>query len=433
MAATGGQQAASPRAESAARSVKDAPYHAKGDGVADDTAAIQQAIDDAGAGSVGAAGVIVGGVVSIPPGVYNVSSLVIRGPGPVTIQGAGPGSTVLRALNRSGDVVTVRNPYTHIREVAFRSAGRRTGGAYVNFTKRANLSSLRQFEMWGAYLGVRMASTAGLYVEYGAIREIVPGRARSETTAGILVTSDDTSYTSNDHYIRCVTMDNPDDPETWPSAGIWINSTGAINLTDCDIIHCNDDLYIADSRPVVGQGGGGVYSVYAVNCYFDSARVGIYIRSGQAVQRCHFVGCWTCSHLERGVDIDVRRGARDAHHITNIAFVGHQSCFNGSDGLLINGVGLKVADGDFIGNSRARDGLSGVVLGPHARGCIVTGNTIGSAGAGGGAATRGYGVFVTAGASGYIIANNDLTGNSHGGLVQPNPPPPGTISAPNLH
>lgn len=75
-------------------------FGAKGDGVSDDTEAIQQAIDSASAKG--------GSVVFIPAGVYAVSGLILKDY--VTIQGAGKTSTRLRLINNSNNHV-IRTPY----------------------------------------------------------------------------------------------------------------------------------------------------------------------------------------------------------------------------------------------------------------------------------------------------------------------------------
>ena len=95
-------------------------YGAVGDGVADDTAALQAAIN---------AGVAICGTVVIPPGVYKFSTLTIADP--VTIRGSGStrsvtppfgsalftddsnfGGTVLRSTATSGKAIVVdQNPY----------------------------------------------------------------------------------------------------------------------------------------------------------------------------------------------------------------------------------------------------------------------------------------------------------------------------------
>jgi hypothetical protein len=81
------------------QNVKD--FGAVGDDSADDTAAIQAAVDALGPGPFAGGG----GIVYIPPGIYKVSSsinIIATGAAPhsnVTIQGDGVGSSLLRATN----------------------------------------------------------------------------------------------------------------------------------------------------------------------------------------------------------------------------------------------------------------------------------------------------------------------------------------------
>lgn len=349
--------------------VKD--YGAVGNGTTDDTAAIRNALNAAGAAG--------GGIVLFPPGNYLLSS-TIQIDTPVILLGSGEQSTILTTNQSTGDVISVNIPGVHIRHLRFTAASSvtRTSGAYVNFTATANQSSLEHFEMYKAFVGVNMASGATLYVEKGSTRDssAAPGSAGIEVSGG------------NDHYIRNITMDNPDNRQS--TYGILISNTGSINIMDCDIIHCTNDLHITHG-----------FSIYVVNCFFDTAVNGIWIESpsdSSPIVRCHFIGCWTSSHSGGGVTI-VNSGLVDT-----IEFIGHHAYHNDANGFNISGGNnVKVTS-----NSCFQNGQSGIVIGPGAKHCIITGNRVGPTS---GAGPNGWGIFIIGGADYLIITNNDTTGN----------------------
>lgn len=68
------------------KNVKDAPFNATGDGVADDTAAFQAALNDIPAS---------GGVLFVPPGTYRLTAPLSLSTRPVTIEGCSFGISVL--------------------------------------------------------------------------------------------------------------------------------------------------------------------------------------------------------------------------------------------------------------------------------------------------------------------------------------------------
>jgi hypothetical protein len=86
----------------AAINVKEAPYLAKGNGRADDTAALQKAIDDCPAGKA----------VFLPRGMYRTSAeLVIKGKG-IVLRGAGPKQTRLECVSTGGSILGIRGSGT---------------------------------------------------------------------------------------------------------------------------------------------------------------------------------------------------------------------------------------------------------------------------------------------------------------------------------
>ncbi|HEV2891423.1 MAG TPA: glycosyl hydrolase family 28-related protein [Frankiaceae bacterium] len=99
--------------------VKDAPYLAVGDGVADDTASINNALTAAGGAG--------GGIVYLPPGQYKISN-TLNVPGAVWLHGVGwvpneaaiPAGSVLFGTNPAAPMVRMNGRGAHISDIAFR-------------------------------------------------------------------------------------------------------------------------------------------------------------------------------------------------------------------------------------------------------------------------------------------------------------------------
>ncbi|HZZ86335.1 MAG TPA: glycosyl hydrolase family 28-related protein [Anaeromyxobacteraceae bacterium] len=88
--------------------VKEPPFNAKGDGVADDTAAFRAAI----------AALPNGGVLKIPAGMFLIDPATFRDtPSGLIVEGAGPWTTILKSRS-GGHVVEVTGRYVHRIEIA---------------------------------------------------------------------------------------------------------------------------------------------------------------------------------------------------------------------------------------------------------------------------------------------------------------------------
>ena len=135
-------------------------YGAVGDGVTDDTAAIQAAIDAAEAVSAHLLG---GALVYFPAGKYIVSSELFVQQDAVSLAGAGMASTHIQ-FTGSGNCLTIAKPdpddtadgYTkrnHITDIFFLSSIEQTSGAMLNLTKVAD-SYITRCKFHGGYRGV---------------------------------------------------------------------------------------------------------------------------------------------------------------------------------------------------------------------------------------------------------------------------------------
>jgi polygalacturonase len=94
-------------------------FGATGNGVNDDTTAINAAIAVANA---------TGGNIYFPPGTYKVGSLNRVTRNGVTFQGAGQGSTIIASAQATGDTITLDAQFCYIKDVTFQPSVFRTNG-----------------------------------------------------------------------------------------------------------------------------------------------------------------------------------------------------------------------------------------------------------------------------------------------------------------
>jgi len=355
-------------------------FDAKFDGSTDDVAAFQAAHDALPAA---------GGEILLPEGTTRVSS-AINITKPMTITGQGQGSTIILTTSATAKIFNVTGEEVLIRNLQFGSAIARTGGAYVHFDSTANRGTIKDFLMLSYFIGVQITAEATIRIKDGSIRTGVTNAGGS----GIFIDG------GNDHYIDNITMDAAAGSQ--PAAGIRVTNSGSTNITNCGIIHHTHDLLI---NP---QDGQTVASLYAINTFFDTAERGIFIDPGGTgvVTRCHFIGCWTSSHSDQGVLIN----SGGTGERSGIEFIGHHSVLNTGIGFhLLKGTDIRIVGGAFNQNEQgiavAADVDEFSIVGAQAgAGFGVNGNS-------------NWGIIVAAGTSdNYTITNNDVRGNTSGGI-----------------
>jgi len=332
-------------------------YGVIGDGISDDTAALQQLINTHK------------GDLCFPPGTYKISQLVTHGD--IHLVGAGALCATIKTISPAGDVITVEGVDNQIRDLGFDSFVPRTGGSYVNFGPISSFGFLDRFHMRGPFIGVSVSGPVSHYIDRGAIY--------GTKYCGIKVCG------GQDHYISHITMNN--EPDRQSSFGFVITQTGNTNINDCDIIHCGTDLFI-----------DGGFSIYVRDSFFDTAFCGIAIGASSPVERCHFHGCWTSSHTGHGVLID----PNGIGQVRTIEFIGHHSLFNQADGIhLGRGQDIKLVGGSFDDNV-----MSGVAVG--ATNTIVSSNSI---------SRNGYGLYFLPAATGTVMSGNCIRDNVYADVV----------------
>lgn len=143
--------------------VKDAPYLAAGDGVTDDTAAINNALSAAGAAG--------GGIVYLPPGQYRITNVLnvpggvwFHGVGFVPNEGAIPTGSVLFGANSGASMVRMNGRGAHISDIAFRQTQNLSAPtAYPPaISVASNDATVERVFLYNVYDGIFMIPGAGL-------------------------------------------------------------------------------------------------------------------------------------------------------------------------------------------------------------------------------------------------------------------------------
>jgi hypothetical protein len=363
--------------------VKD--FGAVGDGVTNDTAAVQAAV----AASPNRK-------IYFPKGNYPISSTVTLA-GSQTIVGDGMADcTTFIALGSGFDVFNISSSYAAIVDCAFSSATPRTSGAYITLSGANRGNRIANVRMNNGHKGIWISGAS--VITFIENVEII--NTTATTGIGIHIQG------GNDTMISKVVMDNP--LLSQPAYGVLIQSSEAVWMTDCDMIHCGIGLGI--SPQTVGE---------AVTwCFFnqvacDTSTYGIVVSpaAGRTVRGLSFVNCWGATNTFHGVNIG-GSGTTDGVSFIGCRFVNNQQ----SGAVISSATPINV---DFIncyaaGNSGVTPNLySGFDIAPGASKFRIMGCLSGPALGLGDSQNRG--ILINAGAStNYVIKDNNLLGNTIG-------------------
>ena len=370
-------------------------YGAVGDGVTDDTAAIQTAIN--------AAGAVGGGIVYFPLGTYLISSALVINVSNIQVEGSGS-SAAIKTNSTTADVFTVGDGITRrdnisVKDISIDSSVTKTAGAGIHF----NLAG------WSRVNNLRISKMFnGIHVEGNSVALWIGDTDIRSTTAatgvGILIEG------GNDHYLNTILIDNPSGSK--PLAGIRITQSQATWIQNCSVLNCVIGLSI-------DPGAGQIITwLFIINSAFDNCGDdGIRLNAGTAtssIRGCTFTACWSSTNGGRGfLTTGVAGGVIDGVFVS-----AHRSYNNATDGYLFTfGENIQLDHCQAAGNSTATPGsVHGITIAANISEFAIRGCRSGeSAGFG---TTQAFGVVINAGTGdNYQVIGNDLRGNSTGGLA----------------
>lgn len=366
-------------------SVKD--YGATGDGVTNDTVAVQKAIDE-----VSASG---GGELLFTKGIYQVTGLNVSSG--VVLVGEGGWASILRSTDTTASIA-VMSDSSAIRGLKLLSSVTRTGGFYIDI--QGNGVTIENCEFGGYFIGVNVGSLGGTIRVADSVKNCL---FRDPST---LVGSGAVQFMnfSNAVLSGCVITGNVG---VQPSFGVRFQNGDTAFVERCNITIHGKALLV--DTPA----GYNCYALNLINSLFDSAGT---IGSGATVSCAEIIpagrvwntlisGCWFgLAAAQSGLYLSTSgAGAVDGLTATGCEFTDNGDC-----GLIAVGTGVKnwvVVGGHSGGNAnagiRAASGTSDFIIVGHKAGNVS------------GRGPNNYGVFVDlAASSNFIIADNVLLGNT---------------------
>jgi len=372
-------------------SVKD--FGAVGDGVTDDTAAINNAL---------AAVSTTAQSVYFPAGTYLYDGGGLLDTG-VVIYGDGRDATIIKsalATPTSNYLFKASGVGSGIRAMKFDANVTQIGGSYVWLSGPE--SFINDFHMNGDYNGILMTGSVSR-IRHGRFQDGASGATRIRAEGG-----------DNSQLIDDVLM-GAQSPQV-SFAGIRVRNSAALIISNTSVIQQGHNLLIDPNTATQSSNtaDGSVFSMYVNNCFFDNASgnaIRINPTGTAAVVRCRFANCWAGSSASDGIYI-VNGGSG---YLQGLYFDSCHAVLNGTGG---SGSGLTI--GGNVSDVSINGGLfanntDGIWFGSGCTNSKVCNATVGQGG--GLSGNSANGITLDTGTTNITVVGNQVIGNTSSGVV----------------
>ena len=362
--------------------VKD--FGAVGDGVADDTAAINAAITNGQ-----------GKCIYFPKGKYSYSgngTLILTAG--TTILGDGKNTSIIKVITANPSYVfSVNGRGSGIQNLGFEAGITQTGGSWV---KLLGINSyITDFWMDGDFNGIYFEANAG-YIKNGKFDNAASGATRIHATGG-----------DNSQVIDNVLMGAQPSSPNIAAYGIYVSNNVALTISNTSVIQMGVGLAL-----ISDDTSKNVLNFIASNCYFDNCNSAIKINASGtgSVNRATFNNVWAGNSqgsLQNGIEII----NTSVNEIGGFIFNNCQCVLNHNGaGISVNGAVSSVISDVLINGGFYSDNKNGIYLGKYLYGVKVIGASIGKGGLFIGNSETG--LFVDTNVSNLIVSNNIITFNT---------------------
>ena len=366
--------------------VKD--FGAVGDGVADDTAAIQAAIN--------AAGIAGGGEVYFDRGTYKVTSTLAVAYNNVSFIGANPRGSLLYSTANSSKILSVTGTWFTLRDMSFDYATTPVAGAVAIYLESQN-TTLDNFVVFKSYVGIQLGN--GTLGSCGATR-VSNFQLLTHVDAGIY------GYGSLDCFFSNGVINAANGTNAANGNIRLLNANEAFVMNNVDIllgvysIVTDAASYTAANRTA--------YSKFT-NVYFDSSSQGTYLNN---LVLTSFIGCWFSNGRTGAGYFGCALNQSD-----EVSFLGCEfaNCGGGGLNIAASAKRTKVIGCNVESNSyTAGAGVAhGIVIANSCSDFIITNNHCHNGLFPG---TQGFGIVLDSNVSNFIVKDNNLLGNAAGSM-----------------
>jgi hypothetical protein len=392
-------------------------YGALGNGTADDTAAIQKAIN-AGSSPLSTADA---GIVYLPPGNFKISSVLTCSlAGGLTILGAGPGATTITMATATQTGISIGNtsqvsPNITVENLTIVGAATMTGGSCISVMNAGNIHVNNVvFGGNGFSINIGLTLDAATPAGVGGFSYYVKDCEINACAQGIVIGP--TSFVE-DVFIRDTVIFGA------TTAGVTFISASGCYLSAVSTASCATGIL---TNPGASQ---SVNAIFFDKCLADtgSGHSWNITTNGGYVVELMLSDCWGCgagnvvggSTTANGVNIAQGTGVINGLVIRGGIFhhnYGAGILIGASTNVAVTG-GAQVYQNSFVGGSDR----SGIEIAANVNQFSITDNICGSGGYFGAevglANNQAYGIYVLAGTSNnYTITGNNCVGNALSGV-----------------
>lgn len=392
--------------------VKD--FGALGDGVADDTDAIQKAIDAASVHTYG-------GTVFFPRGVYKVTGTLEVAHHYITLEGEGMNAATLQRdfatgytvdFSRGGATDTIF--YGQVLNLTFDTTVAMSSGAHLRLNV-ARLFRVANCRFSNGWIGIAAISVGDVLIDNCTIVTGTMYPTGGSEAYAYLVFDTDASANNprNGAYVRHCNFRSRDDDDGHVLYGIVVTSADGIWFDQVHVGNSSSNNVFITPKTGTTQLSGLKFS----GCWFDQngAGRGVSIEGATSAvygfiwfDDCYFTGGTNGTVALR---VTTTSGVVRQVFLTNCLIINYTS-----SGLQFGNCEDFAVTGCVLRNVGSGGGAHGIQVFAACKNFRIVGNSSGYKTDVSTTSGAGYGLVIASGADGYIVTNNDLRGNATGGI-----------------